>query len=519
MKRYLPAGARLLLAALGMLVGTAGGVHATCRSACLEQRAECKSACPVRSPDRTACRTACVARSTCTAPDAPIPTVAYVVNECTTDPQQRSSLEQKLVVRRGNCDPVTVMEARTPTPVFDPIGVCRLVGTHRLSYEFVSSTPGQLAVGVFQALVALRDGSGAVFNVSKQFAPFLPGLLPEPPDEGIFFVRADGSGLRRLGPPSRVQSRLGSFRWASSPDGRRIAFVDLGMGDAGYEAPQVWLLDLPACLRDQQPRCRRQLTRQSTVPVGDDPGVWFPAFVTNRTVAFATGSTSRGTYTAWQVRANGSHLRKAFSITNGPARIVPTFGVTGKHPTAVLVPFPEIPAVNPSPSVPFAREVFAVLGKYAIQLTKFDRSDTAPGAGDGRGVIVGDRLLFLASADAGDAGENPDHICQVFSTNTRGGEIRQVTHLPSDGRSPSQGCRYPPPGCGITIASTAVDRRTGTVLFSSSCDPLGTNPFGEQIFAMRPDGTRLHQLTNARGMTTDPDGTLHVELAGPFASR
>ena len=59
------------------------------------------------------------------------------------------------------------------------------------------------------------------------------------------------------------------------------------------------------------------------------------------------------------------------------------------------------------------------------------------------------------------------------------------------------------------------DRITGTVLFASSCDPVGGNPFGDQLFAMRPDGTGLRQLTNARGMTTDPDGTVHVELPGP----
>jgi hypothetical protein len=53
------------------------------------------------------------------------------------------------------------------------------------------------------------------------------------------------------------------------------------------------------------------------------------------------------------------------------------------------------------------------------------------------------------------------------------------------------------------------------VLFSSSCDPVGGNPFGNQLFAMRPDGTGLRQLTNAGGMTTDPDGTVHVELPGP----
>ena len=62
-----------------------------------------------------------------------------------------------------------------------------------------------------------------------------------------------------------------------------------------------------------------------------------------------------------------------------------------------------------------------------------------------------------------------------------------------------------------------LDPITGTVLFASSCDPVGGNPFGEQLFAMRPDGTGLRQLTNARGMTTDPDGTVHVELPGPVA--
>jgi hypothetical protein len=55
------------------------------------------------------------------------------------------------------------------------------------------------------------------------------------------------------------------------------------------------------------------------------------------------------------------------------------------------------------------------------------------------------------------------------------------------------------------------------VLFASSCDPVGGNPLGEQLFAMRPDGTGLRQLINARGMTTDPDGTVHAEMPGPVA--
>jgi hypothetical protein len=55
------------------------------------------------------------------------------------------------------------------------------------------------------------------------------------------------------------------------------------------------------------------------------------------------------------------------------------------------------------------------------------------------------------------------------------------------------------------------------VVFLSSCDPLGTNPFGEQIFAVRSDGSGLRQLTAMRGMEVDADGTVRVELPGPFA--
>jgi hypothetical protein len=40
---------------------------------------------------------------------------------------------------------------------------------------------------------------------------------------------------------------------------------------------------------------------------------------------------------------------------------------------------------------------------------------------------------------------------------------------------------------------------------------------GDQIFAIGPDGSGLRQLSATRGMTIDPDGTVHVEMPGPFA--
>ena len=152
--------------------------------------------------------------------------------------------------------------------------------------------------------------------------------------------------------------------------------------------------------------------------------------------------------------------------------------------------------------------MFLLDGKKLVQLTKFGRDDTDHTGG----FIARGRVLFGASANP--LRENPDEICQLFSIDTFGVHLRQLTHLPWDGR--------PPTGCGssggpVNISRLFLDPITGTVLFQSSCDPVGANPFGEQLFAMRPDGTGLRQLTNARGLTIDPDGTVHVELPGPFA--
>jgi hypothetical protein len=127
-------------------------------------------------------------------------------------------------------------------------------------------------------------------------------------------------------------------------------------------------------------------------------------------------------------------------------------------------------------------------------------------------------VFFTASANP-PPGENPAGVCQVFSINTAGGDLRQITHLPSDDRLPNTGCFNGAGGVCTIDRDLAVvpDKVTGTLLFGSSCDPVGGNPFGDQIFAMRRDGSGLRQLTATRGVTTDPDGTIHAELPGPFA--
>src|SRR5437762_4126689 len=167
--------------------------RAACHSTCTQQLKECRQTCPGGGQARRDCRAACAERSTCTAPGASIRTLAYVVTECTTDPQGRSALGQKLLVRRGNCDPVTVMEVAAPTPVPDPNGICRAWSS--LGFENMYTISG--IAGVFQDLAVLPDGSGVVFELKKPIWP-VPSIAPELPEEGIFIVRA---GKKRwLGP-------------------------------------------------------------------------------------------------------------------------------------------------------------------------------------------------------------------------------------------------------------------------------------------------------------------------------
>jgi hypothetical protein len=127
----------------------------------------------------------------------------------------------------------------------------------------------------------------------------------------------------------------------------------------------------------------------------------------------------------------------------------------------------------------------------------------------------------MASADP--FGTNPFESCQMFSVDTVGGGLRQVTHFEQRTRSRViiPGCFGPSrPHCSVGAGYYRVvfqDPVTKAVVFESSCDPLDANPNGGQLFAMRPDGRGLRQLTDASGITTSADGSLRVELPGPFA--
>src|SRR5262249_35064542 len=121
-------------------------------------------------------------------------------------------------------------------------------------------------------------------------------------------------------------------------------------------------------------------------------------------------------------------------------------------------------------------------------------------------------VIFVASADP--FGTNPSGDCQLFSIDTLGEGLRQLTHFSQPEYSVNGCSALVPPGCSVLAGG--LDAATGILVFYSSCDPFGTNPYGDQLFAIRQDGTRLRQLTRARGLVTEPDGTVSAENIGQF---
>src|SRR4029434_9978290 len=127
------------------------------------------------------------------------------------------------------------MELGPTEPVPDPRGLCAAFGRERWGSASVAMFP-------LQRLGVSPDGSGVVFEVNDEVSIAAPSSLSSE-QKGRFFVRADGSGRRRLGPASRDRSfTIGPYfdispdfwnLWVISPpvlfspNGRQIAFTDL----------------------------------------------------------------------------------------------------------------------------------------------------------------------------------------------------------------------------------------------------------------------------------------------------
>ena len=142
-------------------------------------------------------------------------------------------------------------------------------------------------------------------------------------------------------------------------------------------------------------------------------------------------------------------------------------------------------------------------------MTNFGRSET------GGALVDVDREHVYFEASANPLGTNRSENCQLFSIDRLGSDLRQLTFFHETTGHTDSGCRFGGSGCALGWVSQ--DPRSRTLVFYSSCDPFGTNPNGGQIFAMRPDGSGLHQLTDARGLVHEGPDVYTGDLPGPWA--
>jgi hypothetical protein len=434
-------------------------------------------------------------------------TVAYVVSTCRVMPGRKMLGTQELRIHRSGCDPITVLRFSNTEPVDDFFGLCAILGQN---HQGTSST----VAGVFHRIGVSMDGQAIVFEVTNDFQ-ILVGRLPLAPEEkGFFYIRADGTGLRRLGPASRDPTgRLFEFmgtpsvnvtsRLSFSSDDQRVVFTDLAPGPDGVVTEQLFTMEIST---GEQ----RQVTRFAAAepPPPGQRIIGSPTFVSPQTVTFDYGVGQERN--PLQIDIDGTNLRRP-DLPDDPladgGHVVQQFRHSRRGYRLFQVEFPG-PAANEYP-VGQPTDLFrSIANRHWVQLTNFRRDDTRAYVNRSKDV------LFMASADP--VGENPFHACQLFRMSPLGSGLRQVTHF-NEGRPSIEGCDITVrPGCGLREVNQF--SHAPTLLFYSDCDPFGTNPDGAQIFAIRWNGSRMHQLTHTRGVTRAADGSvLELDIPGPVA--
>jgi hypothetical protein len=406
-------------------------------------------------------------------------TLAYVVSTCRVVGRSQIGA-QELRIHRAGCDSITVLRLANPEPVADPFGLCTIVGENHLG------TASPIA-GAFQRLGVTPDGKGVVFEINNAFE-LLEHTPLAPEQQGFFYVRADGTGLRRLGPPSRdptyriyvsggrpsaeVQTRV-----AISEDGRWAVFSDRAPGADGVETEQLFAIDLVTGER-------RQVTN---LTAGEPPRpgrriIGYFAFQEGRPIVFVleTGRQAQ----AKKIRVDGTGLRDLSDpsglSSNGENRVSLTFRRSGLRYGLVGITS-LVPPVNADALPDFGTRVdlYSLLADgNLIQLTNFGFGDTNP-----LGLAPRD-IVFMASADP--LGKNPFHNCQLFRISPLGLGFRQATHF-GQGRRSEEGCQIGPlPGCGIRELNGWDSDTAAALTFYYDCDPIGTDPNLSRIHISDP---------------------------------
>ena len=247
-----------------------------------------------------------------------------MVTECRGD-AQGGTIRQSLQIQRGDQAPITVVEHTSEIGIVAFAG-CRDIGLKRQGPEFAE-------LGVFHRLGVTPDGSQVVFEVTDEVA-LDPLLFPRnalPAEQkGIFIVGADGTGLRRLGPASRVGSFFTSF-FVFSPNGHTIAYTDRS------DNVQIFTLDLgggaPFQVTHLPPAVR-------SAPFG---GTYDPFFNDDHTITFFTYANADGkhpdaTNIVVTVKTDGTDLKVAPSVVAIPgSEVLTSFRITGSEVNAAVL--------------------------------------------------------------------------------------------------------------------------------------------------------------------------------------
>lgn len=499
----MPSNVRGVCLVATLVLGTAARATGSCASFCADQVAACKRGeCSGLDRDtRRQCVRSCKGRAGC---PGHVGTLAYVVTTCRLDAEGLSGT-QELRVRHGDCNYATVVRYATLAPTPDPFGLCAILADGQDGF-------GSVVAGVIQRLGVTPDGSGVVFEVTNAFQ-LGARIALAPEEQGFFYVRADGTGLRRIAPPSKLpayavflrstgQPDAGvDSRLAFSPDGRVVAYRDFGPGPAGETALQVFSLDTRTGRRSQL----TTLPRPPKPAPGGYQDLNVPRFSGAHAVVFSSFLFD-APRTEWVVKTDDHSIRRR------PDPTLPAVaGGAVKETFQILPPTGRVlgfllsdPATfDPTDPTSAAFELFWRSGRNLLQVTNFKRYDT-----DARGIQRSSRRVVMTAA-ADPLGTNPSHRCQFFDVGYLGGDYRQLTRF---GDEVGVGCYT-----GCRIAWSWVDATTRSLFLASTCNLVDQGTVGMEVFSLRPDGSGLRQLTRTAGVRRGTDGTLEVEMPGPYA--
>jgi hypothetical protein len=518
MTRPIFALAVLLFAAFGSASAEAAP---SCSASCVERMAACSAERCATDTNRRHCRDVCRAVTGCAAGAARIRTIATVVSECRSSGGFWTG-RQRLEIRRGDCPPLTAMTIEGDVAAPDPLGICETYGRAR-------GGAASMAVGALQGLAVSADGKSVLFQATDDFVGQLKigdNVISSPsfrvPVEGIFIVPSDGSAPpRRIAPQARVPPFAVRLRdqgpsslpitvgvtngFDFSPDGRLVVYTDRGPGRDGSDAQQLFILDVTE--DSPTPRQLTGFTSAEVVEYNPDGISLNGVFIGNdRVGGFVYDGTQGGHL--FTIGADGTDF-EPYRVPTGGGNVVLDFGLSGLASDVAGV------TLQRHTDLPFSglvREIFVRDEHNVLQLTAMNRADT----GDAFRLHDREHIVFAASGDPVE-GSNRTNACQVFGIDIFGGHLRQLTHFEPDGPSPG-GCSYAGrEGCTSMQAVRVQDPVTAAIVFDTSCDPLRLIPVGQQVYAMRPNGSGFRQLTTYRGTTVSPDGTVSVELPGPIA--